>query len=147
MTTFIIVALIVVAVIVGNLLLLRPSSQDRRLTTLREEAKRLGAHVRLQAAPAWLAQGAGKGMLAQYQWPLSLPESLQGRWRWHEGLQNWQPVSDAAGWLRKEALPVPPPAGWQALDILPNVVIVYWQEDAESASVGAMYEALKRLVA
>lgn len=147
MTTFIIVALLVLGVIVGNLMLLRPSGRDQRLNAQRQQAQAMGVQVRLQAAPTWLAQGAGQGMLAQYTWPVAWPDKLQGRWRWHEGLRSWQPVSESPAWLLKDELPTPPPAGWQALDVMPKAITVYWREDGKADSVVIMRDVLNGLSA
>lgn len=125
---FIWVLLLVLAIVVGNWLLLRPSAQDRALMQQRRQAEALGYRVRLQAPPTWLGRPVGSGLVAVYQQPRSHPWIIHGRWRWHEGLANWQPVDQPEAWAQQPRLQ-PPPPGVLGLDISDDQVLWYWQED------------------
>ena len=142
MSTFILVLLLVMAVIIGTLMWLRPSAWDRGLAAQREHAKARGLGVHLRAAPEWLGRPAGSGLVAQYQWLHAMKKEALGRWRWHEGLGNWQPVENPQAWLAPPPWPTPAPAGWLGVDVAPNGVVVYWREDARIASVDTMLEVL-----
>jgi len=145
MGVFLLVMLFVVAIFVGNLLLLKPSPREQRVMQQRTHAQSLGFKVILRAAPEWLGQPVGSGMVAFYRLPLEQPLSLSGRWRWHAGLQNWQPIHQPAAWLVDNKLPVPPPNGWLGLEAHADSVTVYWKEDGVIASVDEMLLAINSL--
>lgn len=145
MGVFLLVMLFVVAIFVGNLLLLKPSPREQRVMQQRTHAQSLGFKVILRAAPEWLGQPVGAGMVAFYRLPLEQPLLLSGRWRWHAGLQNWQPIHQPAAWLVDNKLPVPPPNGWLGLEAHADSVTVYWKEDGVIASVDEMLLAINSL--
>jgi hypothetical protein len=138
MMTFSIVLLLVLAFMVGNIMWLRPSPFDRALIVQRKHAKTVGFDVHLRLAPEWLELPEGRRMVAHYQWPQALPKALIGKWRWHAGLSNWQPVNNAAAWLNDMPWPTPAPNGWLGIEVLTNATIVYWREDAKSTSIDTM---------
>lgn len=139
------ILLLVAAIFAGNLLLLRPSAHEQQLMRLRTLAQARGATVLLRAAPDWLGQRPGSGLVAQYHWPLTQALKVRGRWRWHEGLGNWQPVGPQAAWREQSLLPAPPPPGWLGLEIDADRVVVFWREQADPAAVEGMESALNAL--
>lgn len=140
--TFWIVLFFVIAVIVGNLLWLRPNPRERALAAQREQAKAAGFSVHLRPAPEWLELPAGQRLIAHYQLMTTLPAARLGRWRWHAGLGNWQPVGNPEGWLSAPPWPTPAPPGWLGVHASPNGVVVYWREDGRRESVEHMREVL-----
>ena len=108
MTTFFWVSVLVLASIIGNIMWLRPSSSDRALIKQRDFAKAQGLTVNLRVAPEWLGQKPGQGLIAQYRYPLTQKPAALGRWRWHEGLLNWQPLDDKTAWLTPPPWPATP---------------------------------------
>jgi hypothetical protein len=145
MGMFLLVMLFVVAIFAGNLLLLKPSPREQRVMRQRTYAHSLGFKVTLRAAPEWLGQAVGSGMVAFYHLPLSQPLAIRGRWRWHTGLQNWQPVNQPAAWLVENKLPTPAPNNWLGLDANAESVTVYWKEDGEVASVDEILQVITSL--
>lgn len=137
--------LLVVAIFAGNLMLLRPSAHEQRLGRQRDYARAKGLQVVLRAAPQWLGVRPGAGMVAQYALPLTAPLRVAGRWRWHEGLSNWQPVEQPEAWARDMPLPSPPPAGWLGLQADADRVVVYCREDGDTAAVDQLLAALNDL--
>lgn len=142
MMTFIIILFLVIAFIVGNIMWLKPSPRDRALMAQRKQAKDAGFSVHLRPAPEWLELPEGRRMIAHYQWPQALPKALIGKWRWHAGLGNWQPVDNAEAWLNAMPWPTPAPETWLGIEVLTNATIVYWREDAKTASVDTMRSVL-----
>lgn len=138
MMTFVIILLLAIAFIVGNIMWLRPSPYDRALTEQRKVAKAAGFDVHLRPAPEWLVLPEGRRMIAQYQWPHALPKALIGKWRWHDGLGNWQPVDNASAWLNDMPWPTPAPEGWLGIEVFTNATVIYWREDAKSESIATM---------
>ena len=145
--TFLMVLLAVMAVIIGNLLWLRPSQQERAVAAQRRQAEAAGFRVLLRVAPDWLALPAGERLVAHYHLPLPMPPSQCGRWRWHAGLGNWQPVGHPDAWLAPPPWPVPAPPGWLGADIRGDGVTVYWREDGQPASIDAMVTNIRHLAA
>ena len=145
MGMFLLVMLFVAAMFAGNLLLLRPSPREQSVMRQRTYAHSLGFKVTLHSAPEWLGQTKGFGMVAYYRLPLEQPFSVNGRWRWHAGLQNWQPIKHPEAWLVENKLPVPPPNGWLGLEAHADSVTVYWKEDGVIASVDEMLLAINSL--
>lgn len=141
--TFWIVLFFVIAVIVGNLLWLRPSPRERALAAQREQAKAAGFGVHLRLAPEWLELPAGERMVAHYQFMQAMPRARLGKWRWHAGLGNWQPIGNPEGWLSAAPWPTPAPAGWLGVEVSPNGAVVYWREDARPESVELMRRILR----
>lgn len=140
--TFIVVLLVVVAFMVGNIMWLKPSPYDRALIEQRKQAKVAGFDVHLRPAPEWLELPEGRRMIAHYQWPQALPKALIGKWRWHAGLGNWQPVNNSAAWLNAMPWPTPAPNGWLGIEVLINATIIYWREDAKSGSIDTMHAVI-----
>lgn len=147
MTTFFWVSFLVLASIVGNILWLRPSARERALAAQRAFAKAQGLAVSLRAAPEWLAQKPGQGLVAQYRYALTKAPPAVGRWRWHEGLANWQPLDDKTAWLSAPPWPTPAPAGWLGLDVRRDAVVLYWREDGRIDSVERVIQLLKDVFA
>ncbi len=145
MSVFLLVMLLVAAIFAGNLLLLKPSPREQRVMRQRTYAQGQGFKVILRAAPEWLEQPVGTGMVAFYRLSLEQPLSIRGRWRWHAGLQNWQPVNQPAAWLVENRLPTPAPDGWLGLEANADSVTVYWKEDGASASVDVILAAITSL--
>jgi hypothetical protein len=145
MGIFLLVMLFVAAIFIGNLLLLKPSPREQRVMQQRTYAQSLGFKVILRAAPDWLGQPVGSGMVAYYRLPLEQPLSIKGRWRWHVGLQNWQPINQPEAWLVDNKLPAPPPNGWLGLEAHADSVTVYWKEDGVIASVDEILLAINSL--
>lgn len=143
MSTFVWVLLLVMGVIVGNLMWLRPGPRERALAAQREHAKALGITVHLRPAPEWLALPAGERMIAHYQLMAAMPKELLGRWRWHAGLGNWQPVNHPESWLKPVPWPTPAPTGWLGLEVSPNGAVLYWREDGSPASVDRLLVCLR----
>lgn len=143
MTTFWIVLLFVLAMIVGNLMWLRPSPRERAYASQREHAKAAGFTVQLRQAPEWLELPVGERMVGHYQLMRPMSGARLGRWRWHGGLGNWQPVGNPDGWLTPAPWPTPAPAGWLGVEASPNGVVVYWREDGRRESVDLMLGILQ----
>ena len=135
MTTFFWVSLLVLASIIGNIMWLRPSSSDRALIAQRDFAKAQGLTVNLQ------------GLIAQYRYPLTKKPATLGRWRWHEGLLNWQPLDDKAAWLTPPPWPAPAPKGWLGIDVRADGVVLYWREDGRIETVEQFIALLKPVFA
>lgn len=140
--TFLVISLVVLAFIVGNIMWLRPSPHDRALIKLRADAKAAGFTVHLRPAPEWLNIPEGQRMVAQYQWTQPLAKSLIGKWRWHAGLGNWQPVNNSEAWLTEIPWPIPAPAGWLGIEVLSNATIVYWRESTRADAIDTMRRVL-----
>ncbi|MDP1775048.1 MAG: hypothetical protein Q8K94_00370 [Moraxellaceae bacterium] len=145
MGMFLLVMLFVAAIFVGNMLLLKPSPREQRVMQQLTHAQTLAFKVILRAAPDWLGQPIGSGMVAFYRLSIQHSLSLKGRWRWHAGLQNWQPINHPAAWLVENKLPVPAPNGWLGLEANADSVTVYWKEDGEMASIDLMLQAITAL--
>ena len=152
MTTFFWVSLLVLASIIGNIMWLRPSSRDRALIKQRDFAKAQGLTVSLRVAPEWLGQAPGQGLIAQYRYPQTSKPLTQkppalGRWRWHEGLRNWQPLDDKTAWLTPPPWPSPAPMGWLGIDVRADGVVLYWREDGRIETVEQFIALLKPVFA
>lgn len=147
MLTFVCVLLLVFGLIVGNLLWLRPSAAEKALTVQRAQAKALGIHVVLRPAPDWLALPAGERLVAHYTCAVVAAADRLGRWRWHEGLGNWQPIGHPEAWLQPIPWPTPAPAGWLGIDVRADSVTLYWREDGLAASVQHIFDTLQQLAA
>ncbi|WP_022956232.1 hypothetical protein [Perlucidibaca piscinae] len=147
MSTFVIVLVLVLGVIIGNLLWLRPSPRERALEAQRQQAKQAGFSVALRHAPEWLQLPIGERMVGHYQIILPMATARLGRWRWHGGLGNWQPVGKPEAWLAPMPWPTPAPAGWLGVEASINGATVYWREDGNPASVPAMLAILRELPA
>ena len=147
MTTFIWVSVLVLASIIGNMLWLRPSGRERALAAQRDFANAQGFSVSLRAAPEWLGQKSGQGLVAQYRYPVSKQPEALGRWRWHEGLRNWQPLDDKSAWLNTPPWPTPAPAGWLGIDVRTDGVVLYWREDGRIDTVEHLIDLLKSVFA
>jgi len=147
MTTFFWVSLLVLASIIGNIMWLRPSSSDRALIAQRDFAKAQGLTVNLRVAPEWLGQKPGQGLVAQYRYPLTNKPAALGRWRWHEGLLNWQPLDDKTAWLTPPPWPSPAPKGWLGIDVRADGVVLYWREDGRIETVEQFIALLKPVFA
>lgn len=147
MVTFWIVLFFVIAMIVGNLLWLRPSPRERALTAQRDQARTAGFSVHLRQAPDWLELPVGERLVGHYQFIAPMPKARLGRWRWHGGLGNWQPIGNPEGWLAAAPWPTPAPAGWLGVDVSPNGAVVYWREDGRPESVERMRAILQEAAA
>lgn len=147
MGTFFLVLLLVLGVIVGNLLWLRPGPLERAVAAQREQAKAAGLGVQLRPAPDWLELPPGQRLVAFYTLPLTTLEAGRGRWRWHAGLGNWQPVGHPDDWLREAPWPTPAPAGWLGLDVRPDAITLYWREDGAPASLALIIATLRQRAA
>lgn len=147
MSTFFLILLLVLGVIVGNILWLRPGPLERAIAAQREQARQAGLGVLLRPAPDWLALPPGQRLVAHYTLPLATRESGRGRWRWHEGLGNWQPVGHPEDWLQAAPWPTPAPPGWLGLDVRADAVTLYWREDGDPASLQRITSTLQRLAA
>lgn len=143
MSTFWIVLFLVIAMIVGNLMWLRPSPRERALADQRAHAQAAGFSVHLRLAPDWLELPVGERMVGHYQLMRPMPGARLGRWRWHGGLGNWQPVGNPEAWLSAAPWPTPAPVGWLGVDVAPNGAVVYWREDGRRESVDRMLAILQ----
>ena len=74
--------------------------------------------------------------------PQPLAKSLIGKWRWHAGLGNWQPVNNSEAWLTEIPWPTPAPAGWLGIEVLSNATIVYWRESTRADAIDTMRRVL-----
>ena len=147
MTAFILIFLLVFGVIVGNLLWLRPGAQERALIAQRARASASGLRVLLRPAPEWLSLPAGQRLVGQYHLTQASRPEAQGRWRWHEGLGNWQPVENPDAWLKPAPWPTPAPAGWLGVDVRPQEVVLYWREDGRSDAIDQLLTHLRQVSA
>lgn len=144
---FALAMLLVFGMIGGNLLWLRPSGAEKALIAQREYAKTLGFAVYLRQAPEWLAQPAGARIVGQYRWLHPMQVAHVGRWRWHAGLGNWQPIENPDAWLKPAPWPTPAPDGWLGLDVQIDGVVFYWREDGQKASVDQILSCLHEVSA
>jgi len=142
--TFWIVLVLVFALIIGNMLMLRPSAEDRALGAQREKAGAAGFHVHLREAPGWLELPVGERLVACYQLAQATPADHLGRWRWHAGIGSWQRVDGDRHWPGQVPWPTPAPAGWLGVEAVADGVTVYWREDGRAESVDLMLNVLQQ---
>lgn len=146
----------VVAVAIAPVMWLKPTPRQRRLVALRNEARRLGIVVKLEASPAHQA----KGLVAAYRWPytgarpgpdfmlvspdLSSPalKPFEAGWRWRTEPLRALP-EEAATLLA--AMPAHLPDDALAIASSRSALTLWWDESLDAQRLAAFAEPLAEL--
>ena len=131
--------------VLGQVLMLRPSAQDKGLMHLREAARQQGFHVRLIPAPEWLRTPVPGRLLACYT--LFMEEGASGLpyWRVEQVEGQWQTRAGDPGLLQRLSMP-PEAASVLAIDARANAVNLYWSESLGSSALPAFFLLLRQII-
>ena len=146
----------VAGMVIAPVMWLKPSPRQRRLIALRNEARKLGIVVKLEASPAHQA----KGLVAVYRWPfpggrpgpdfmLVSPElaspalkPFEAGWCWRT--EPLRPLPESAVTLLA-AMPVHLPEDALAIASGRSALTLWWDESLDAQRLAAFAEPLAEL--
>lgn len=144
MHTFLIFLGLAFAMVLGQVLMLRPGTEDKRLMQLREAARRQGFQVRLVPPPSWLRLADGARLIACYSVFVDEGAAFLPAWRVERRDGEWLTLTGDAGLLARLKLP-PEAASVLALEAGANAVHLYWSETLAPESLPALFFLLRQV--
>jgi len=145
MHTFLIFLGLAFAMVLGQVLMLRPGAEDKRLMQLRDAARQQGFQVRLVPPPAWLRLPDGARLVACYTVFVDEGATFLPAWRVEQREGEWLTRVGDAGLLARLSLP-PEAASVLALEAGANAVHLYWSETLAPGSLPPLFFLLRQVI-